>query len=360
MNLPLHHIEALAEFGYTEQEARFLYIVATYSGYFIQRQFLRFIGARRGKRSNLLAHKVLNSGHATVRDYMDYGPIYHLFSRTLYGAIGKGNVRNRREHSFEFIRTRLVLLDFLLAHPDGDYFETDQDKVRFFRDKLGVSVEHLPAKVYEAGTEGRPTLRHFVDGFPIFLAPPRPALSPVVTFSYVDSGVSSGSGFGKHLLTYQALFHQLNSFRFLFISPKSSQFRSAEERFRSAVRRPLESDVSAEILRYFEIRQKWDDRQYVIPVTNDLEFLNAAKRRFQGEPFESLFSGWRSGRLSKESIRRQLSDRKPEQTVYFETVQVSDHRSYLERNEHMGERGMKDTVHPSVHRSVHPAGERKC
>jgi hypothetical protein len=25
-----------------------------------------------------------------------------------------------------------------------------------------------------------------------------------------------------------------------------------------------------------------------------------------------------------------------------------------------GEHGMKDTVHPSVHRSVHTAGERKC
>ena len=49
MNLPLQHIEALADFGYNEGEARFLYIVATYSGYFIQRQFLEFIGARRGK-----------------------------------------------------------------------------------------------------------------------------------------------------------------------------------------------------------------------------------------------------------------------------------------------------------------------
>jgi len=25
-----------------------------------------------------------------------------------------------------------------------------------------------------------------------------------------------------------------------------------------------------------------------------------------------------------------------------------------------GERGMKDTVHPSVHRSVHTTGERRC
>ncbi len=47
---------------------------------------------------------------------MGYGSIYHLFSRTLYGRIEKGNLRNRRAHSFEFIRTRLVLLDFILAN----------------------------------------------------------------------------------------------------------------------------------------------------------------------------------------------------------------------------------------------------
>jgi hypothetical protein len=170
----------------------------------------------------------------------------------------------------------------------------------------------------------------------------------VVNFSYVDSGVSSGTGFGRHLAAYQPLFRQLNSFRFLFISPKASQLRRAEDRFSSAVKGPLESDVSAEILRYFEIRRKWDDRQYVIPVTNDLEFLNAAKRRFHGERFDSLFSAWRSGRLTKEDLRRELSDRWPEQNIYFDTVLVGDHRSYLERNECRGEHGMKHTVHPSV------------
>ena len=84
--------------------------MATHSGYFILRQFLNFTGARRGKRSNLFARKVLTNGHASVRDYMGHGSIYHLFSRTLYGQIEKGNLRNRRKHSFEYIRTRLACL----------------------------------------------------------------------------------------------------------------------------------------------------------------------------------------------------------------------------------------------------------
>jgi hypothetical protein len=360
MKLPLQYIAALVGFGYTEREAQFLYIVATFSGYFIQRQFLGFIGAQRGKRSNLLAQKIINNGHASGRDYLGYGPIYHLSSRTFYSAIGKENIRNRREHSFEFIRTRLVLLDFLLARQDQDYFETEQDKVQFFCETLGLSLERLPAKVYEGGPSGRPRVRHFVDGFPLFLAPPLADLSPVVTFTYVDSGTRGPSRFAAHLSVYRALLQELNSFRYLFISPKPSQFQSAAERFRSALKRPVESDISTEILRYFEIRRKWEEKQYIVPVTEDLEFLRDAKAKFEGDHYDGLYSAWRFGCLTEEALRKQFCQLKPERTVYFETVYVREHRSYLERSGTKGERCMKDTVHPSVHRFVHPAGERKC
>ena len=146
MNIPRNQVELLMEFGYTEPEAQFLYVVATHSGYFILRQYLNFTGAHRGKRSSQFARKILNNGHASVRDYMGYGSIYHLFSRTLYGQIEKGNLRNRRAHSFEFIRTRLVLLDFILANREVEYLETEPDKIRFFCDKLSVAKEFLPAR----------------------------------------------------------------------------------------------------------------------------------------------------------------------------------------------------------------------
>ena len=48
MNIPQNQVALLMELGYTEPEARFLYVVATHSGYFILRQFLDFTGARRG------------------------------------------------------------------------------------------------------------------------------------------------------------------------------------------------------------------------------------------------------------------------------------------------------------------------
>src|ERR1700682_6359562 len=241
MNIPRHHVEVLMEFGYTEPEAQFLYVVATHSGYFTLRQYLSFTAAHRGKRSSLLARKVLNNGHASVRDYMGCGSIYHLFSRTLYGQIEKGNLRNRRAHSFEFICTRLVLLDFILANREAEYLESEPDKIRFFCEKLGIAKEFLPGRVYEGGPGSRPTIRYFVDKFPLFLSPPLPGTPPVVTLSCVDSGLGTISAFLTHLAAYKSLFRQLRSFRFLYISPRETGFRKVTERFRHTVKKPLES-----------------------------------------------------------------------------------------------------------------------
>ncbi len=333
MNIPENQVALLMELAYTEPEARFLYVVATHSGYFILRQFLNFTGARRGKRSNLFARKVLNNGHASVRDYLGYGSIYHLFSRTLYGQIEKGNLRNRRKHSFDYIRTRLVLLDFILANPEAEYLETEQDKVTFFCEKLGVAKEFLPGRLYEGGPGSRPTLRYFVDKFPLFVAAPLPGTPPVVTLSFVDSGLGTIAGFLTHLAAYQPLFRQLQAFRFLYISPTDAQFARATERFRAVVKQPLESDMSSEILRYFQVRQRFEKRQYVVPVTEDFEFLNEAKSRFHGDRFERLYSAWILGTFSEHDLRHEFCQMEPHRTVSFETYLVAQHRSHLPENE---------------------------
>ena len=110
MTIPRDQIEALKAFGYTTSEARFLYLVATHSGYFLARQFLGFVNAKRGYRIHSLAQKLITQGHATMREYRRNGCIYHLYSRRLYAQLGHENLRNRRRHRLEAIRTRLLAL----------------------------------------------------------------------------------------------------------------------------------------------------------------------------------------------------------------------------------------------------------
>jgi hypothetical protein len=357
--MPVEQIDRIKGLGYTESEARFLYIVAVHSGYCTLRQFRSFTHAARGKRSFTFARKLLQSGHALMQNYIGLGPVFHLFSRTVYGQMEKDNLRNRRKHSFEFIRTRLLLLDFILVNHGLAYFETEQDKVSFFCETMGVSKDFLPAKAYEGRPGSQPTIRYFVDKFPLFIAPPLSGAPAVVTFSYVDSGLETPSGFPNHLAAYQGLFRQLATFRFLYIAAKDAYFQMAEERFRSLVKRPLESEISAEIVRYFHIRKKWDNHEYVIPVTEDLEFLTDARQRFRGDRFERLYDAWRSGELSEQDLRTEFLRLRPGQTVFFDTYLVKRHRSPFDLEGKSGERCVKDPDHHLVHRSVHPTGERK-
>jgi hypothetical protein len=222
-----------------------------------------------------------------------------------------------------------------------------------------MSKDCLPAKVYEGSPGSQPTVRYFVDKFPLFLAPPVSGASPVVTFSYVDSGFQTPSGFLTRLAAYQRLFRQLATFRFLYIAAKDAYFRMAEQDFRSLVKRPLELDTSAEISGYFRIRKKWKNHEYVIPVTEDLEFLTDARQRFHGHRLDSLYHAWCCGGLSEQELRVEFLRLWPQRTVFFDTCLVRGHARPYDLRGKEGERYVKDPDHHRVHRSVHPSGERK-
>jgi hypothetical protein len=360
MNYPAEHIERIKELGYTEPEARFLYVVAVHSGYFTLGQFRAFTNCSYGKRPTSFAQKLLKQGHASIRDYLRRGSIFHLFSRIVYGKIDKDNLRNRKRHSFDFMRARLVLLDFLLANQEWDYFETEQQKVHFFCTELGLPKHSLPAKIYQGAADAKPTLRYFVDKFPLFLAPPFPGASPVVTLTYVDSGFETPSHFAAHLAAYQGLFRHLPTFRFLYIAAKDAYFRKAEERFRSCVERPLQSDITTDLLRYFEVRAKWERHEYVVPVTVDFEFLNEARRRFAGGRFEDLYRKWNAGSIGERELRLEFSEKKSDQSVIFGTFLVREHRSPVDEVVRHGDGCAKDRRHHRRHHSRHLRGDAKC
>jgi len=255
------------------------------------------------------------------------------------------------------MRTRLVLLDFVLANQELAYFDMEQEKVNFFCQELGISREYLPATVYEGTAPDQKTIRYFVDKFPLFVAPPFADVPPVVTFSYVDPGFGRSSHFASHLAAYQPLFRQLGSFRFLYIAAQRAYFHGIRERFQSIVRRPLEPDVSNEILRYFQIRRKWENHEYIIPVTEDLEFFRDARQRFRNENIERLFQSWRSGELRESELVAEISQRKPEPSIFFDTYLVSGGRSPSAGDTGHGDGCMKDTGHCVRHGSRHLEGD---
>src|SRR5215469_17030948 len=329
MRIPEQHIAALQALGYTEIEARFLYIVATHSGYFVPRQYLAFSGARWGYRTNHFAEKLESRGHVYWREYEGAGGVYHLFSKPLYAQMGRENLRNRRRHSVEFIKTRLLLLDFILANQQYEYLETEQAKIGHFCEQLRLPKTCLPTKAYTGSSGTEPTLRFFVDKYPLYFDSSDATSSPVVTFSYVDPGYAGIAGFANHLNAYDPLFRCLKGFRFVYIANSPAHFKQAEERFSALTKSPLLADNSPEILRYFRLRKAWEMKRYGLFSNGEIEWLNEATRRFHGDHIESLYSAWFSGRAGDDAIRNAFAQRSPEKQIQFATYLLNTGRTWL-------------------------------
>jgi hypothetical protein len=73
----------------------------------------------------------------------------------------------------------------------------------------------------------QPTIRHFVDNFPMFLARDCPSFSPVVTFTDIQGAEATLTGFVNHLQESLALFRQPFEFRFLYLARADSHVKNA-------------------------------------------------------------------------------------------------------------------------------------
>jgi len=323
MNIREQDLAAIQSLGYTPEEARFLYIVATHSGYFQPRQYVAANGLAWGKRVQRLTDKLESRGHVTWREYQDMGGVYHLFSKTLYHQIEKTDLRNRRRHSTEYIRMRLLLLDFILENPQHEYFESETDKLAYFCTERGIPKDVLPVKRYEAASGAPPTLRYFIDKFPLFLDPSAGLSSPVVSLCYVDPGQASLAGFAHHLQNYAGLFSCLGDFSFLYIADSAANFHKAGECFRSLVSSRTGKDLVQEVSAYFERRRVWELKQYAQLSAQDVESLQSAKERFSSQELDRLYASWSSGEVDGSAMRRTLARKYSDVKIEFRTHLIS-------------------------------------
>ncbi|HEY0701481.1 MAG TPA: hypothetical protein VGD60_01825 [Candidatus Acidoferrales bacterium] len=256
--------------------------------------------------------------------------MFHLFSRKIYRQIGHENLRNRRDHEPEYIRTRIAMLDFVLSNLDLDYLESEPDKVAYFCSELGLSARHLPSRTYSSRYTAKPTTRYFLDRFPMFFPAGAPELR-IVTFTYLQGPEENLSGLVHHLQTYLPLFRELSEFRFLFLARTEAHFRKATELFRDLVAIPLEANPSGDLLRYFAIRKAWDLAKYSSLTEGDLIFRNLARERFSGARFEHFYRAWKVGRVSDAELREEFRGSDKPHSAEFETrilksVGVSDRK----------------------------------
>jgi hypothetical protein len=206
----------------------------------------------------------------------------------------------------------------VLGNSGFSYLETEADKVGYFNGELNIGVQHLPSRTYQRGSTVEPTVRYFLDRFPMFFEDRNPA-PPRVTFSFIQGPEASLRAFVHHLKEYLPLFRELREFRFLFLARWDAHFRKTRELFHSLVTIPLEPHPADDLLRYFAIRKAWDLREYASLSEADLIFRNLAKQRFSGLRFERFYWAWKAGRLTESRIRCQLPGSEMPHVAHFET-----------------------------------------
>src|SRR5207244_2923527 len=250
------------------------------------------------------------------------------------------SLRTRRRLTLQASRTRRLALDFILANQEYQYLETEAEKVAYFCDQLLIDQGCLPVMLYMGAPTAPPSLRYFVDKFPLFMSFPRPGFShgfsPVVTFSYVDPGLETITGFVTHPWQYQPLVRELADFRFVYVSGTRAHFEKATALFHSAVKIPLESDVARDLIRYFRARSIWNSPEFRTLSKTDLLFFNEAKRRFAGDRFEMLFKNWKAGRIAETELRAQFPSKVPNRKVYFETYLVPKQPDFRAKDDESG------------------------
>jgi len=157
---------AVAAFGFTSRQARFLTTVMLHSGVCMPRHYTKFAGIAFGHNTRDFFAKLIREKFATAYAcWRRQGTYFHVHHKALSRAIWEPDNRHRRRPTIPRTAERLMLLDIVLDRPEMDWLATEADKVRHFAERYDVPGDEMPSLVFEQG--GSKTVRYFPDKLPI-------------------------------------------------------------------------------------------------------------------------------------------------------------------------------------------------
>ena len=142
----------------------------------------------------------------------------------------------------------------------------------------------------------------------------------------------------------------------VFIHQDSFHVPAAETCFRAALKGGEEPHIeSAELLRYFELKQAWDRKEYEKVGSEELVFLSQARKRYAGSRYETAYREWSEGaRIGNRTVKRLDAN---EVRSEFLPYQIDvDPRTFMVTNTALtGDEPPKSCFHPSRHLLRHQA-----
>jgi len=312
MTLNYDPVPVLESVGYTEREAAFLYLVALHSGYFLRRQYGRFIQRERGAIAAQFLRKAVALGHLQSVACGQARFVYHLTSREMYSAIGLAASQHRRLKGDAQIKSRLMVLDFVLDHLGDSILDSSEAKLGFFSQNFALSESFLPSSPGGGG-------HLFPEEFPILVGEQQS-----VRFTFFDEGALSTSAFESFLSRYRAVFAALPSFNLLYLADSDHNFERAAKVFAALYPEARALGVTSmtphgvdHFLEYLHTYENNETQKRPITL-RDLAVLREGEHLYTTLEHQALCAAWKIGSTSAERIRQRFQQQGPQ--AKFTTV----------------------------------------
>jgi len=166
-------MEAIAAFGFTERQARFLLNVLLHSGVFIERQYCSSAGIVHGQKSTDFIKTLVERRFATpiTTGKLHRGRMFHVHYKPLWAAIGEPDNRFRKPTAQGRMIERVMLLDAVLDDRDFTWLGPSTDKRRHFIRHLEDRLETRDYPHLLFGDGPTKAVRYFPDKLPIGVQP---------------------------------------------------------------------------------------------------------------------------------------------------------------------------------------------
>jgi hypothetical protein len=283
-------VRALEPLGFTPRQTRFIATVALHGGYCLRRQYAAFAGVVYGKNvRDFLDTLVERQLAACTVQRADRGHIYHLQARMIYRAIGQDDNRNRRTASAALIARKIMVLDYVLGHPELDWLATEADKVDLFADRCGVPRADLPQQTFIASQPAGPsTTRYFTHKLPIATA----GDPPVAYFIYLATD-ATGRGLEQFLADHARLFAWLPAWTVVAIGPHAQALEACGPTFERWRRRAMAAPAIDDLRTFFRTRDLVDRGELATLSVAAIDRFRTLREQCNTASFEALYADWR-------------------------------------------------------------------
>lgn len=211
-------LQAIASFGFTDRQARFLLEVLLHSGVFLERQYCRFAGIVHGQKTTNFIRHLVDRRLATpiTPGKLHRGRMFHLHYKPLWSAIDEADSRFRKRAAQGRMIERVMLLDVVLEDRSLRWLGPVGDKRKHFLRAVGDKLSWLEFPRIRFGEGSKAAVRYFPDKLPVGV---HPDFADQAVFVYLVSRPSPWD-FRLFLLRHVALFRSLSRWTIRLLFPK--------------------------------------------------------------------------------------------------------------------------------------------